>query len=245
MVFYLLDLSENICNQAVLGLVNANIQWDIHRPLEESCTLQLLNFTTHNPTAVNRAFWRSCSFMLGAVLQRSFKESAGLYLHSFPKPSVKSGSFIHDFSLINKNWTPSILELKAISIAMRKFATENHRFERLCVSQELALEMFQENHFKREQLPSISKQNNGKITLYRAGEHIDISGGPMIANTSFINKILIAAVHKISSDEDKYNLYRIQGISIPHGIRMSYYAFNTVLGDRAKKLVSTILLFYL
>lgn len=36
-----------------------------------------------------RAFWRTCSFMLGAALQRIFKEEAKLQLHSFPGPNSK------------------------------------------------------------------------------------------------------------------------------------------------------------
>lgn len=226
-----------MCNNSVLALVNNNLLWDMHRPLEESCTLQLLNFKTYDPTSVNRAFWRSCSFILGAVLQRSFKENSGLFLHSFPKPNVRSGSFIHDFALNEKNWIPTTLELKTISIEMRKFATENHKFERLNVTHDLALEMFKDNPFKREQLPNISNSHNGQVSLYRAGEHIDISGGPMIANTSFLHKILIAAVHKITKEDDTCNLYRIQGISLPQGFRMSHYAFMNILGERAKKLV--------
>jgi large subunit ribosomal protein L39 len=217
-------------------LVNSNVLWDVHRPLEESCTLQLLNFKIQDPTAVNRAFWRSCSFVLGAVLQRVFKDDAGLFLHSFPRPSVRSGSFIHDFALDAKNWTPSVLELKTVSIEMAKFASNNYKFERLNVSHDIALEMFKDNPFKREQLPNISNKSNGTVTLYRAGDHIDISGGPMIANTGFIQKTRIAAVHKVSKEDDTCNLFRIQGIALPAGFRLSFYAFN-VLGERAKKLV--------
>lgn len=220
-------------------MINNTQLWDIHRPLEESCTLQLLNFRVVDPAPVNRAFWRTCSFVLGAVLHRVFKEDAGLFLHSFPKPNIRSGSFIHDFALNEKNWKPSVMELKTISVEMLKFATENHKFERLTVNHELALEMFKDNPFKREQLPNISNSHNGTVTLYRAGQHIDISGGPMMANTSFIHKSRIAAVHKVTKEDDTCNLYRIQGIALPSGFRMSFYSFN-VLADRAKKLVRII-----
>ena len=208
----------------------------MHRPLDSSCTLQLLNFKTADPASVNRAFWRSCSFILGAVLQRIFKDDAGLFLHSFPKPNVRSGSFIHDFALNEKNWKPTVLELKTISIEMQKFAHENHKFERLTVNHDVAFEMFKDNPFKREQLPNISNSHNGQVTLYRASNHIDISGGPMIGNTSVFQRSRISAVHKVSREEDTCNLYRIQGIALPSGFNLSYYAMN-LLADRAKKLV--------
>jgi large subunit ribosomal protein L39 len=237
--------NETLMNNAVLALINGNINWDVHRPLQESCTLQLLNFRIHDPFYVNMAFWKSCSFILGAVLNRVFKDNAGLLLHSFPYPHVRSGSFVHDFSLKDGNFKPTEQELKTIAIEMMKFATENHRFERLDVPHNIALEIFKDNPFKREQLPSISNKNNGIVSLYRIGEHIDISKGPMIASSNFIQRIRITAVHKVSKEEDLCNLYRIQGIALPTGFRMSYYAFENILGGRAKKLVIKSGIFHL
>lgn len=208
--------------------------WDIHRPLEESCTLQLLNFKSNDSYPVNNAFWRTCSFVLGGVLQKSLKDDLGLYLHSFPRPNVKSGSFTYDFALNAENWTPTNDELKSLGIEMLKFVRDNNVIERLDVNHDLALEMFKDNPFKREQLPSISNKNQGVITLYRVGEHIDISRGPMIASTNFIGRTRISAIHKISKEDS--NLYRIQGIALPTGFTMSAYAFN-ILNIRAKKLV--------
>ena len=73
----------------------------MHRPLKESCTLQLLNFKMIDPYVVNRAFWRSCSFMLGAVMQRTFKDDAGMFLHSFPPPNSKFFDRLKIYTEIN------------------------------------------------------------------------------------------------------------------------------------------------
>lgn len=75
----------------------------MHRPLKESCTLQLLNFKMIDPYVVNRAFWRSCSFMLGAVMQRTFKDDAGMFLHSFPPPNSKFFDRLKIYTEINFN----------------------------------------------------------------------------------------------------------------------------------------------
>ena len=238
-IFFMLfsDISETKCQTSVLALLDNNQIWDMHRPLENSCTLQLLNFRMNDPNAVNRVFWRSCSFMLGAVMQRTFKESSELFLHSFPRPNIKSGSFVHDIALKDSNWKPSEQDLHTLRIEMIKLASEALKIERLSVSHEIALEMFKDNPFKREQLPSISNQNNGAVTLYRVSNHIDISRGPMIANTSFLGKCKIAATHKISNSEDSHNLYRVQGIALPTGLNVSSFAFD-ILVNRASKLVS-------
>ena len=46
------------------------------------------------------------------------------------------------------------------------FCQRNHRFERLEVSTELALEMFEDNKYKTEQIPYIASQiSEGKYAL--------------------------------------------------------------------------------
>ena len=209
----------------------------MHRPLKESCTLQLLNFKMNDPQAVNNAFWRSCSFILGAAMQRTFKESAGLFLHSFPRPHVRSGSFVHDIALNDSNWQPTQKDFHTLNVEMTKIAHESHKIERLEVSHEIALEMFRDNPFKREQLPNISNQNNGIVTLYRVADHIDISKGPMVGSSSFVGRFKLASTHKISNAEDACNLYRVQGVAIPYGFIMGAFGFD-ILIDRAQKLVS-------
>ncbi|CRL06228.1 CLUMA_CG019062, isoform A [Clunio marinus] len=229
-------ISESKCKTSAVALLNNKILWDMHRPLEDSCTLQLLSFKMNDPGAVNATFWRSCSFFLGAVLQKTFKENAGLFLHSFTKPNVRSGSFVHDIALNESDWKPSKEDFFTLKVEMTKFATQNLKVERLEVSHDIALEMFKENPFKREQLPSISNSNNGIVTLYRAGDHIDISKGPMVASTSFLGTSAIASVHKISAENASCNLYRVQGVALPTGISMNSFAFNNILVERARKL---------
>lgn len=99
--------------------------------------------------------------MLGAVLQNCIKDVAGLQLHSFPSPNLKSGSFVHDISLNLPDWQPTREELQAISAEMVKLAAQRLKIERLEVGHDLAADMFRDNPYKCEQLPSISK--NGKM----------------------------------------------------------------------------------
>jgi large subunit ribosomal protein L39 len=219
---------------SALAVVNGK-KWDMHRPLKESCTLELINFRNKETYDINRAFWRTCSFVVGGVLQKTFRREAGLHLHSFPRPHIESGSFTYDFALKDQNWHPTPNELRAFGVEMHKFAILNDKIERLEVQHDIAFEIFKDNPIKREQLPSISNANKGIITLYRAGDHIDISKGPMVASTRFINKVRIASIHRISNEG--MELYRIQGVALPLGFTMSAYAFN-IISDRAKKLVS-------
>lgn len=80
------DMSEMLITRSVLAEVNGQL-WDMHRPLEEDCELRLLHFRENDPYHVNKAFWRSCSFMLGAIIEESFKDNIQVNLHSFPAPN--------------------------------------------------------------------------------------------------------------------------------------------------------------
>lgn len=95
--------------------------------------------------------------MLGAVLTNIFKDHVKIDLHSFPTPNVRSGSFVYDITLGHNNWQPNIHERRTLSAEMVKLAAAELKFERLEVVHDLALEIFRDNPFKREQLPSISR----------------------------------------------------------------------------------------
>lgn len=181
-----------------------------------------------------RTFWRSCSFMLGAALSNVFKESVNVQLHSFPSPNIKSGSFVYDISLNNENWTPNKEELRTISAEMVKMAAKDLKFERLEVSEELALEMFKDSPFKREQLPSISK--TGSVIVYRVGEHIDISRGPLMGSTALLGRCTIGGVFKTGNINDTDSFYRVQGVALPNEIVVNHYVFS-ILEDRLKDMV--------
>lgn len=172
--------------------------------------------------------------MLGAVLNRVFKNSVDVQLHSFPSPNVKSGSFVYDIALNNQKWIPNKNELRTISAEMVKMAAKDLKFERLEVGHDLALEIFRDCQFKREQLPSISK--SGSVIIYRVGDHIDISRGPMMSTTALLGRCTIGSVFKITDINKTDSFYRVQGVALPSEIVMNHYAFS-ILEERIKTMV--------
>lgn len=174
--------------------------------------------------------------MLGAVLSKVFKESVNVQLHSFPSPNVKSGSFVYDISLNSANWKPNKEELRTLSAEMVKLASKDLPFERLEVVHDLALEIFKDCPFKREQLPSISK--DGSVIIYRIGDHIDISRGPMIGSTALLGRCTIGSVFKIADINKTDSFYRVQGVALPKEFIVNHYIFS-ILENRIKEMVST------
>ncbi|KAK6644488.1 hypothetical protein RUM43_000755 [Polyplax serrata] len=225
-------ISEGLCQQAALALINDKILWDMHRPLPGNCNVKFLTFKDDNPYNLNKVFWRTGSFVLGAVLSKAFKDTVTLHLHSFPPPYFKSGSFIYDVFMNVADWKPSPEELRILTAEFLSFVRENHKIERLRVKKAIAAEIFEDNPFKAAQIPQIcAEAEDHSITLYRVGDHIDISVGPMVADTSFFGRCAVTAVHPISPN----GLFRFQAVALPKGIMLNSFAFQIVT-RRAEKL---------
>ena len=88
--------------------------------------------------------------------------------------------------------------------------------------------------FKLEQIPSIASKNEDKITLYKVGDFVDISKGPMISNTSIIGRFEVTGIFDYKS-LNGLDLQRIQGVSIPTQLNLHSWTFSQ-LAHRASKL---------
>lgn len=229
-------LSELYFERSIIAKVNGQI-WDMNRPLEEDCELTFHHFNEEDTFEVNKAFWRSCSFLLGKVISNSFKKDIDFHLHSWPKPNFKSGSFIYDVQLPTlEKWVPRETELLTLTKAFWNLYPRKLQFERLCVPITIAKELFKDNPFKSKQLEEIEqKDSQSNITLYRVGKYIDFSIGPMIPHTGVIGKVNITAVHQIEASCGK--LYRFQGCALPAQLPMHFYAYEILL-KRSKSLNS-------
>jgi len=229
-------LTEMLCDRSALALVNGNL-WDMHRPLEEDCTVELLHFHSEEPFHLNRAFWRSCSFLLGAAVESAFRDDQFVSLHSFPPPNVASGSFVADIDLgFGHEWEASREELMVFSSVMHRMAERKLPFERLTVDGSLALEMFSENQYKHSQIPSIAAASGDghSVTLYKVGDHVDISTGPMIGDTSFVGRrCTVPVAHKIFHGDSP--MYRFQGVALPKDVFLNHFAYG-ILEKRASRL---------
>lgn len=217
------------------------LYWDMHRPIEESCRIRFRHFTDNDLTEINKIYWRSCSFVLGMAIRMAFKDNIKVLLHSWPKPNLKSGSFVYDVALnLSEKWMPDEKELRAFTKVMWAIKSASLPFERLQVTKEVARDLFAKNPLKLAQIDSIaeSNSNQGKVTVYRCGGLLDMSIGPMISNTSQIGRITLAAVHPFESTSAEYDgiFYRFQGVSLPQQLPVSSFIYQNILINQAKKL---------
>jgi len=135
-------ISENIAKMSAIALVD-DLVWDMHRPLTDNCELEFVTMQSPRVQAVNYAFWRTCSLILGAVADSAFKDDITVHLHSFPVPVIRSGSFIYDVFIDLPDWQPTVSELRAMSALFVKLTNQELPLERLEVPCNVALDMFQ------------------------------------------------------------------------------------------------------
>lgn len=135
-------ISENVAKTAAIALVDGHV-WDMHRPFTGKCELEFVTMQSPRTGAVNHAFWRTCSLILGAVADSAFKDHVNVHLHSFPVPAIRSGSFIYDVFIDLPEWQPTDSELRAMSALFVKLTNRELLLERLEVPHNVALDMFQ------------------------------------------------------------------------------------------------------
>uniref|UniRef100_A0A2K5VHX5 threonine--tRNA ligase n=1 Tax=Macaca fascicularis TaxID=9541 RepID=A0A2K5VHX5_MACFA len=196
--FFLQGLADN----TVIAKVN-NVVWDLDRPLEEDCTLELLKFEDEEAQAV---YWHSSAHIMGEAMERVY---GGCLCYG---PPIENG-FYYDMYL--EEGGVSSNDFSSLESLCKKIIKEKQAFERLEVKKETLLAMFKYNKFKCRILNE--KVNTPTTTVYRCGPLIDLCRGPHVRHTG---KIKALKIHKNSSTywegkADMETLQRIYGISFP------------------------------
>ena len=147
--------------------------WDVNRPLEGDCDLQLFKFDNEEG---KETFWHSSAHVLGETLENEYG------VHLCHGPPTDSGFFYDSYSgkdiFTEKNY-------KDIEKAAQQIVKDKQTFFRLVLSKEDALRLFGGNPFKVS-LISNKIPDGGKVTAYRCGNLIDLCTGPHIPSTKII-----------------------------------------------------------
>ncbi|XP_023691176.1 large ribosomal subunit protein mL39 [Paramormyrops kingsleyae] len=230
-------LTEWHVNSSALALVDGE-PWPMHQPLTHSCSLSLLHFKMEEPHDVNKAYWRSCAALLGQVLQNAFKEEFAVELLRSPELPVTSGAFCCDIVLDPRldSWVPSKEALRSLTQDAHQLIQQNLPWEPLQVSPSVALEVFVHSSCKQKEVEDRAEESgNGLVTLYRCGDHVLLSGGPLVARTGLCAQYEVTAIHSLGQTE--LGLYRrAQGLSLPLQLQAHHTVWRR-LRERAERLV--------
>ncbi|CAN6299050.1 unnamed protein product [Urochloa humidicola] len=206
------DISSGLAASCLIAKVDEAL-WDMGRPLEGDCKLQLFKFDSNEG---RDTFWHSSAHILGESLERAY----GCKLCIGPCTTRGEGfyydAYYNDLTLNEEHF--GIIESEA-----QKAVAEKQPFERIEVSRAEALEMFAENKFKVEIINELPEDKT--ITVYRCGPLVDLCRGPHIPNTSFVKAFacLRASSSYWRGKADRESLQRVYGISFPDSKRLKEY----------------------
>lgn len=198
------DISKSLSERTVIAQVDGEL-WDLDRPLEKSCKLELLDFD--HPEG-KKVFWHSSAHILGEAAERRY--GCDLCIG----PPVEDG-FYYEMALPEMaavtaaDWKP----LKQIA---EKAIKEKQTFERLELSKEDLLEMFSYNKYKQHIIKD-KIADGTSTTVYRCGPLIDLCRGPHVPHTGRIKafEIMKNSASYFLGDASNDSLQRIYGVSFP------------------------------
>lgn len=195
-------ISAGLAQNSVISKVNG-VLWDLDRPLEGDCNIELLNFSSKEGKEV---FWHSTAHILGEAMERRY---GGCLCYG---PPIESG-FYYDMHMGEDAVCEA--DYAGLETIMKGIVKEKQPFQRLEITKEDLLEMFKYNEYKVRIIKN--KVQTPTTTVYRCGPLIDLCRGPHVRNTG---KIKTLKVTKNSStywegNAEAESLQRIYGISFP------------------------------
>jgi threonyl-tRNA synthetase len=196
-------ISQGLAQNVVVAKVD-DVLWDLTRPLERDCKLELLKFDHKDAQEV---FWHSSSHVLGEALEH-------IYECLLCKGPPGEDGFYYEAYMADKIVREE--DFDKIAAEVNKIRDEKQPFERLMVTKAEALELFAENKFKVEILAE-KVPDDAMCSVYRCGDLIDPCKGPHLPNTSRVKSFKVT---KNSSSYWRANaknetLQRVYGISFP------------------------------
>ncbi|KJA25358.1 hypothetical protein HYPSUDRAFT_64939 [Hypholoma sublateritium FD-334 SS-4] len=215
------EVSKSLSERIVIAKVDG-VLWDLDRPLEKACKLELLDF--EHPEG-KRVFWHSSAHVLGEAAERHYG------CHLCLGPPTDDGFFyemaINDRPVVNADY-PSLEKVSESAIK------EKQKFERLVVSKEKLLEMFNYNKYKKY-LIETKVPDGTSTTVYRCGPMVDLCVGPHIPHTGKIKAFMITknSASYFLGDSNNDSLQRIYGISFPDKKQLADY--KVFLAEAAKR----------
>jgi len=128
-------VSKSLAKKSLVAKVDG-AEWDMTRPLETDCRLQLFGFDTPEG---KEAFWHSSSHVLGQALELQYGVDLTV------GPPIEEG-FYYDCYMGDRTLHPEDLEV--LEGKIDEAVKSKYPFQRIVVSRQEALGMFQENKFK-------------------------------------------------------------------------------------------------
>ncbi|KAJ6588367.1 hypothetical protein B0H19DRAFT_1098957 [Mycena capillaripes] len=215
------EVSKSLSERIVIAKVNGEL-WDLERPLEGPCKLELLDF--EHPEG-KKVFWHSSAHVLGEAAERHYG------CHLCLGPPTDDG-FFYEMSIEDR--AVSLTDYPALEKVAESAIKDKQKFERLVVKKETLLEMFGYNKYKKY-LIETKVPDGTSTTVYRCGPMVDLCVGPHIPHTGKIKAMMITknSSSYFLGDANNDSLQRVYGISFPDKKQLTEY--KAFLVEAAKR----------
>ncbi|XP_044214541.1 threonine--tRNA ligase 1, cytoplasmic isoform X1 [Thunnus albacares] len=184
---------------ALVGKVNGEL-WELGRPLEADCELQLLGFDTLEG---RQAAWRTGACVLGGVLE-------GVFGAEVCREGASELGLYCDHLLENSGLSLSDVEERCKAAAALKLP-----LSRLDLNAEEIQELFQNSKLR---LQLLEEQMNGPtVSVYRCGDSIAVCNGPLLPHTGLLKvfKMLQLSTVTLVNHTESASLMRLLGVAFP------------------------------
>ncbi|KAG9507093.1 threonyl-tRNA synthetase [Fusarium musae] len=217
-------ISKSLFERTVISRVDGEL-WDLTRPLEKSCKLELLDF---EHTEGKKVFWHSSAHILGEAAEKRF----GCYLCNGP-PTEDPPGFYYDMANMGEQVVTDE-DKKALEQLSNNIVKQKQPFERLEMTKDELLEMFKYSKYK-EYFIQQRVPDGTKSTVYRCGPLIDLCRGPHVPTTGNIKafSVLRNSAAYWLGDSNNESVQRIAGISFPDKKALEEY--KHFLAEAAKR----------
>ncbi|GAP93073.1 putative threonyl-tRNA synthetase [Rosellinia necatrix] len=217
------SIAKSMLERTIIAKVDGEL-WDLDRPLEKSCKLELLDFNHPDGKLV---FWHSSAHVLGEASERHF----GCHLCNGP-PTTDPPGFYYDMA--NMSSAVQQADQTALEKLCANIIKEKQPFERLVLSKSDLINMFSYSKYK---LYFINQRvaDGESTTVYRCGPLIDLCRGPHVQHTGRIKAFTIlrfGAAYWLGNQQNE-SLQRIAGISFPDKKQLEEY--KVFLAEAAKR----------
>ncbi|KAG8958477.1 threonyl-tRNA synthetase [Tulasnella sp. 419] len=215
------EISKSLADRVVIAKVDGEL-WDLERPLEASSKLELLDF--EHPEG-KKVFWHSSAHVLGEASEKHY--GCNLCLG----PPTDDG-FFYEMAIDERAVTPA--DYPNLETLAKNAVKEKQKFERLIMSKEDLLKMFEYNKYKKHFIET-KVPDGTSTTVYRCGPMIDLCLGPHIPNTGKIKAFMVtkSSASYWLNDASQDSLQRIYGISFPDAKQLTEY--KAFLAEAAKR----------
>ncbi|XP_037532205.1 threonine--tRNA ligase 2, cytoplasmic [Nematolebias whitei] len=184
---------------ALVSKVNGEL-WELGRPLEEDCELQLLGFDTAEG---KKAAWRTGACVLSGVLE-------GVFGAEVCREGASEFGLFCDHVLSNSSFSLSEVEARCKDAAALKLPVIGLELN----PQELG-ELFQDSNLR---LQLVEEPMSGStLTVYRCGDSVAVCNGPLLPHTGFLKvfKMLQMSSVTLTSHTEPSGLSRLLGVAFP------------------------------